>query len=156
MKTELSLLIRQIQSIYDGRPWYGDSLLHKLEKIGPKEAFATPVPGVHSVAQLVAHILIWRRALVERLKGNSDFKVEIDSETDWQPQATLQAKGWDAILSELAENQHELLALLSTETDELLTRTFDGKHTFRSLIEGVIQHDIYHTGQIGLVLSLID
>ncbi|HRI60209.1 MAG TPA: DinB family protein [Saprospiraceae bacterium] len=130
-------------------------MLHKLELIGPEAAFATPVPGVHSVAQLTAHILIWRHALAERLKGNSDFKVEIDSETDWQPQPTLQAKGWDTILSELAENQRELIALLSAETDELLARTFDGKHTFRSLLEGIIQHDIYHTGQIGLVISLM-
>ena len=153
MKTELSSYIRQLESIYDGRPWYGDSLLHKLEQIGPKEAFATPAPGIHSVAQLTAHILIWRRVLVERLKGNADFKVEINSAEDWPSQKDLQKKGWEKILSELADSQRELLELLSAETDELLARTYDDKHNFRFLIEGIIQHDIYHTGQIGLLQS---
>lgn len=156
MKTELSSFILQFQDIYQGSPWYGDSLMHKLEQVGPKDAFAMPVPGVHSIAQLTAHITVWRRYLVERLKGNSDFKVKIDSETDWPSQEALRVKGWESILSGLAENQRELIALLSAETDELLDRLFDGKRPFRSLIEGIIQHDIYHTGQIGLLLSLIN
>ena len=149
MKTELSHLIRQFENIYEGRPWYGDSLLHKLEKIGPKEAFATPVPGAHSVAQLTAHILIWRRVLTEHLKGNTDFKVALNSAEDWPSQKDLQAKGWEKILAELADNQRELLELLGAGTDELLSRPYDGKHDFRFLIEGIIQHDLYHTGQIG-------
>ena len=156
MKTELTSLIRQLQDIYDGRPWYGDSLLHKLEKMGAKTAFAVPVPGVHSIAQLTAHILVWRRYLLELLKGNSDFKIEINSEQDWPSQDALHAKGWEIILSELAENQRELTTLLAAESDELLSRPYKGKTTFRSLIEGIIQHDIYHTGQIGLINSLIN
>ena len=153
MKTELSSYIRQLESIYDGRPWYGDSLLHKLEQIGPKEAFATPAPGIHSVAQLTAHILSGRRVLGERLKGKADFKVEINSAEDWPSQKDLQKKAWEKILSELADNQRELLELLSAETDELLAKTYDDKHNFRFLIEGIIEHDIYHTGQIGLLES---
>lgn len=149
MKTELSSYIQQLKSIYDGRPWYGESLLHKLEKIGPKEAFATPVPGAHSIAQLTAHIIVWRRVLIENLKGNAQFKVELNSSDDWPSQKDLQAKGWTKILTELAENQRELLELLSAETDELLDRKYKDKHPFRMLIEGIIQHDIYHTGQIG-------
>jgi uncharacterized damage-inducible protein DinB len=156
MKTELSHFIRQLQNNFNGRPWYGDSLLHKLENISSSEAFMAPVPGTHSVAQLTAHIIVWRRYLLERLKGNPQFKVEIDTELDWPSQETLRLKGWEAILSELAENQRELLALLAAETNELLDRPFDGKRTFRSLIEGIIQHDIYHTGQIGLLVSLIN
>jgi hypothetical protein len=61
MKTELTSYIRQLKSIYNGRPWCGDSLLQKLEQIGAKEAFATPAPNAHSVAQLTAHITAWRR-----------------------------------------------------------------------------------------------
>lgn len=154
MKTELSRLILQFQTIYAGQPWYGDSLLQKLEPIGAETAFATPAPGVHSVAQLTAHILVWRRLLAERLKGNTGFKVEAGAEQDWLSQSALRAKGWENILSELSENQQEIVQLLSSENDALLDRLYDGKNTFRFLIEGVLQHDVYHLGQIGLVLSL--
>jgi|GEM_PF-90928 len=153
MKTELAQYIRQFEKIYNGRPWYGDSLLHKLEQIGPKEAFATPVPGVHPVAQLTAHITIWRRVLIEKLKGNAEFKIELNSVEDWPSQKDLREKGWEKILEELAASQRELLELLSAASDDLLDRKYKDKHDFRFLIEGVIQHDIYHTGQIGLLQS---
>lgn len=151
MKTELAQYIRQLEKNYDGHPWYGDSLLHKLEQIRPKEAFATPVPGAHSVAQLTAHILIWRRMLVEKLKGHAEFKIKLNSVEDWPAQQTLQEKGWENLLAELADNHRELLELLSAESDELLERKFDDKHPFRHLLEGIIQHDAYHIGQIGLL-----
>lgn len=154
MKTELSQYIRRLESSYDGRPWYGESLLQKLEQIGPKEAFAVPVPGVHSVAQIVAHILVWRRILTERLKGNSNFKVEMNSTQDWPSVTELREKGWEILKSELAENQRELVSLLSNETDALLDRIFEDDYKFRFLIEGIFEHDLYHLGQIGLAISL--
>lgn len=156
MKTMLSHLIEQFHCIYNGSPWYGDSLLQKLEKVDAEAVFTTPAPGLHSVAQQVAHILSWRRVLAERLKGNAGYQVKINSASDWPSHADLQAKGWDAILAELAENQQEIIQLLSAETDDLLDRLFDGKRTFRMLMEGILQHDIYHIGQIGLVLTLIN
>lgn len=156
MKTERSRLIRQLESVYNGQPWHGDSLRSKLEQVQAAEAFATPLPGIHSVAQLTAHILVWRRVLVEQLKGNTAFKIELNSEQDWPSQETLQAKGWQNILDELAENQRELLVLLSAETDDLLDRPYQKKHDFQFLIESVVRHDIYHTGQIGLLISLLD
>lgn len=155
MKREILNLIRQLESSYDGRPWYGESLLQKLEGIGPKEAFAVPVPGVHCIAQVVAHILVWRRVLAGRLSKKPGFKVEIDSAEDWPPVAVLQEKGWEQILTELADNQRELISLLSSAPDDLPDTVFSGASTYRDLIEGILQHDVYHSGQIGLLLSVI-
>jgi uncharacterized damage-inducible protein DinB len=156
MKTILTGLLRQIENIYDGHPWYGDSLLGKLDDVTPEAAFAVPAQGTHSVAQLVAHILVWRRVLAEYLKGNPAFRSELDATGDWPEQSELQARGWNKILSDLADNQREITGLLQTENDALLSRLYDGKNTFGHLIEGVIQHDVYHIGQIGLTLTLIN
>ena len=153
MKTAITNLARKLESVYNGQPWYGESLLQKLERVSPAEAFAVPVPGVHNIAQIVAHLTGWRRVLSERLKGNMEYQLDVDSDADWAPVSALQQKGWSTILTELAENQRELLALLSAGTDELLDRVYSGTRTYRSFIEGIIQHDIYHTGQIGLLMS---
>lgn len=156
MKTILTGLLHQIKNIYDGQPWYGDSLLGKLESLSPEEAFAIPEHGTHSIARLCAHILIWRRVMAEYLKGNPDFRAEVDVTGDWPVQEILQENGWGKILSDLADNQREITDLLSTQTDVFLNRLYDGKRSFRSLIEGIIQHDVYHIGQIGLTLTLIN
>ncbi len=153
MKTAITNLTHKLESVYNGQPWYGESLLQKLERVGPAEAFAIPVPGAHNIAQIVAHLTGWRRVLSERLKGNMEYQLDVDSDADWAPVSALQQKGWSTILAELAENQHELLSFLASGTDEFLHTVYSGTDTYESLIEGVIQHDIYHTGQIGLLMS---
>lgn len=156
MKTNLSYYIAQLKHIYNGSPWYGDALRQKLESIQADEVFALPAPGLHSLAQQVSHILAWRRLLVERIKGNNDFQIKVNSSGDWAPTAMLELKGWNALLAELDANQNELIRLLESATDELLNRPLpDGKHKMRLLLDGILQHDVYHTGQIGLTLVLL-
>lgn len=156
MKTNLSYYADQLRNIYGGNPWYGDSLQEKLKTVTPEEAFTAPAPGLHSVAQQVAHLLIWRRLLVERIKGNNNFQIAVNSSRDWAPPAMLEAKGWASLLAELEANQAELLDLLDSHTDALLDRPLpDGKHSLRLLLDGIVQHDVYHTGQIGLSLLLL-
>lgn len=156
MKTNLSYYISQFQNIYNGSPWYGDSLQEKLSAVSSEEIFTVPAPGMHAVAQLVAHILVWRRLLVERIKGNNDFQIQVNSARDWPPASMLESKGWEPLLAELEANQNELIRLLQSETDELLDRSLpDGTHAMRLLIDGILQHDVYHVGQIGLTLVLL-
>jgi len=156
MKTNLSNYIRLFRENYDGNPWYGDSLRKKLDRISAEEALAPPAPGLHSVAQQVAHLLAWRRLLVERLKGNDNFQIQLNSARDWPPQELLEMKGWAKLLAELDANQAELLQLLEAGTDALLERPLpDGKHAFRLLLDGIVQHDVYHIGQIGQTLTLL-
>lgn len=156
MKTNLTAYIRQLRNNYNGSPWYGDALLQKLETVDEQEAFEAPAPGLHSVAQQVAHVLAWRRLLLERLKGNNNFQIQVNSAKDWSPSELLATKGWQALLAELDANQTELLERLEAETDALLARPLpDGKHTFELLLEGIVAHDVYHTGQIGQTLALL-
>jgi uncharacterized damage-inducible protein DinB len=156
MKTNLSYYIRLFRDNYDGNPWYGDSLRKKLDSISAEDALSVPALGLHSVAQQVAHLLSWRRLLVERIKGNNNFQIQLNSARDWPPQELLEIKGWAKILADLDANQAELLDLLDAETDALLQRSLpDGKHTFQLLLDGIVQHDVYHIGQIGQALSLL-
>lgn len=156
MKTNLLYYVRLLQNNYNGSPWYGESLREKLDRIGEEEAFAVPIAGMHSIAQQVAHLLAWRRLLAERIKGNNHFQIQIDSSRDWPPHELLRRKGWPKLLEELEANQMELIRLLEAENDTLLERPLpDGKHNFRLLIDGILQHDVYHNGQIGQTIRLL-
>ena len=156
MKTKLSYYTEQFQNIYNGSPWYGDSMQDKLQAIGADDAFSVPAPGMHNIAQIVAHVLVWRRLLVERIKGNNDFQIQVNSARDWPPADALGTKGWEKLLADLEANQSELLQLLEGHSDELLERPLpDGKHAMRLLLDGILQHDVYHIGQIGQVLALL-
>ena len=145
--------IRQLEEIYQGEPWYGESLLDKLDALEPEEVFITPAPNLHSIAQIVAHMLVWRKVLVEHLKGNKKFKPELDSADDWNSATQLKAKGWEKLLAELAKNHQEMIQLLAAQPEEWLERPFKEDHNYRYLLEGIIHHEVYHIGQIGLLIA---
>ena len=153
---QLQALIKGFESVYEGQPWYGSSMLASLKKMGPELITQSVIPGKKNIAALVRHIVAWRLFLIEHLKGNHSYHIELDTELDWPP---VQGLGWEDLLEELAASQQTIIALLSGQEDAILKKTLThGKYeySFRYLIEGVIQHDIYHLGQINLTRVLLE
>jgi uncharacterized damage-inducible protein DinB len=56
---------------------------------------------------------------------------------------------WPEGLRMLDESQERLLAVLQQQDDSILNNVVkERNYNYRKLITGVIQHDIYHLGQI--------
>jgi hypothetical protein len=63
---------------------------------------------------------------------------------------------WKNGLSEFKEVNEKIIHLLKTKDDEFLNGTVDyRKYDFRFLLNGLIQHHIYHIGQIAYVKKLL-
>lgn len=145
----------RLASIYGGSPWYGDSLMSKLRDVNAANAFVSPQEGIHTIAQIVAHMVYWRKALISRLIGDDQFKASEGSADNWPSLPELREVGWDGIRAALDETQGSLKEILTGHTDDLLTHKYDKEFTYDDLIQGIIDHDIYHIGQIGLVKKLL-
>lgn len=89
---KLNEYVTQFAALYDGQPWYGDSISQILEKVTPATAFWQPTPGAHSIAQLVSHMIYWRQALIKRLEGDRDYKPSMKSEDNWKSNELLKKK----------------------------------------------------------------
>lgn len=146
---------RHFKTIMDGEPWYGESTLTKLRDITDDQAFMRPEERMHSIAELVAHMTYWRTSLVKRLEGDYDYKGSMESEHNWPGPDKLQGKGWEEILMELDATQEKIIALLPRQTESWLERIYAREYTHRDLVQGVLDHDIYHLGQIGIVKKLV-
>ena len=57
-------------------------------------------------------------------------------------------------MNSLAESQAQLLTLLAKQKDSILKKKYSDKATFQDLINGILQHDLYHTGQIAYLKSI--
>ena len=47
--------------------WYGPTLAELIAKISPEEAVTPPVPGAHSISELLQHLLmdkIWKMGII--------------------------------------------------------------------------------------------
>lgn len=155
MKKEIKHYLAQWQAIYDGKPWYGPSLLTVLQGLDAEAAYWKPRPGAHSIIELLHHVLCWRRHLVQRLSGNLGFSVELSSPEDWTAHEAVSEKQWEEMVKELEGNQQEIARLLNGKQDAFLEEdSGKGGITFRERLEGTIQHDLYHLGQMAMLKAL--
>lgn len=148
-------IIRQLNELQEGSLWFDQSFKDKIDKLPDDQAFAKPLPAIHSVAEHVSHMIEWRKECIRRFNGD---KVELmNSPEDWRSNEELKKIGWVNLKNALYESRLELIELFSNQTDDYLeTRFRDAEYTFHYLIEGIIQHDLYHLGQIGITIKLIN
>jgi uncharacterized damage-inducible protein DinB len=147
--------IAQFKAVYDGEPWFGDSFKAKLKGVTEKQAFAKPNPGAHAIAELISHVIYWRTPLIKRLQNDLTSEASMDDEDNWMPLEKLKAKGWKKLMEEFEASQSELVLLLTRTPDRFLNEPFRHGQSMDVLVNGVLQHDIYHLGQLGLVKKMI-
>ena len=153
MDFQVKQIINNLSETFEGMPWHGNSLKDLLANVDAKMAFYRPFQDKHTIAELLAHILVWRQFVLEILDKNYDFNVDIGSMADFPPVAESD-RIWQELLTQLTENQAFIVKKLTSFSDDDLDKMIPKKpFSFRFLFEGIIYHDVYHGGQIGLIKS---
>ena len=148
-------IIRQLNEIQDGSLWFDQCFKEKINSLSDTEALTKPIPQIHSVAEHVSHILEWRKECMLRFKGQrTDL---MNSQEDWKDNIALSKIGWTNLKNLFYESTVTLINAMENQDDIFLeTRFLDTEYNFHLLIEGIIQHDIYHLGQIGVTIKLLN
>lgn len=150
----ISSYIRQLEQLFHGNSWQGESFSEKLKDVDDTMAFAQPVPNVHSISEIVWHCIYWREVYLERAHG-SDLKTRQGHLQNFLPLGELQEKGWPQLVAYFEQTQQAILKFLRTKQDNFLLQHYHPGHSFDHMTEGIVQHDIYHLGQIGLVKKIL-
>jgi uncharacterized damage-inducible protein DinB len=142
-------IIDQLHRSLEGDSWQGASIREILEGVNAREAAAHPVPGGHSIWELVYHVTAWVRAVHSRVLGKIS---ELEGEADWPPVRDTSENAWKDAFEDLRRSQSELIATLKTLSDGDLNapvpnRDYDRAH----LLHGLAQHHAYHAGQMSLL-----
>ncbi len=153
MDYQVKHLVHNLTETFEGMPWHGSSLKDLLANVDAKMAFYRPFEHKHNIAELLAHILVWRQYVLEILDKNYDFNIDIGSMGDF-PKVSESEKIWQELLVQLDENQELIIKKLTLFSEDNLDKDIQKKpFTFRFLFEGIVYHDVYHGGQIGLIKS---
>jgi uncharacterized damage-inducible protein DinB len=147
-------LIRQLAEFNDGEPWIDETFSKKLTGLTEAQAFTRPYPEVHSVAELVSHLLEWRLSVLSILKGGART-VTMDSPLNWKDNDMLRQEGWEMLKEKFYQSQQRLITFLTVQSDSWLHQTDREGHTYLYYAEGLVHHDMYHLGQMGLVIKMI-
>jgi uncharacterized damage-inducible protein DinB len=148
--------IRQIEQLYQGGSWNNESFAEKLKTVDEQKAFMQPIPDKHCIAEIIWHCIYWRTVLIKRIQGDNEFRNRTVDEQNFLSLETLRQKGWSDLLANFQQSQELLIALLNTKNDNFLDDEYKENNTFEYIVEGIIHHDIYHLGQIGFVISMLN
>lgn len=147
--SEIERILDQMDRAFSGDAWHGPSLMAVLDGVSTENAAKRPIPQAHSIWELVHHIRAWNAIVQRRLQ---DEIVKVTPEMDWPPVAAVSEAAWRSALADLKQSRAQLRQTVERLTDAQLDQKPPNLPDSRYvLLHGVIQHDLYHAGQIAVL-----
>jgi uncharacterized damage-inducible protein DinB len=147
--SEILRLADQLQRAYDGGAWHGPALREILGGLDAPRAAARPLPGAHSIWEVVNHVSAWTEVLTRRLAGEAAVE---PAEGDWPPVPEPTERAWRAAIATLEGRRTLFLeAVRATSPQRLDEPIAAGMSTVAETLHGAIQHVAYHAGQIAIL-----
>lgn len=152
--SEVARIADQLQRSHGGGAWHGPALDELLADVTAAEAAARPVPGAHTIWQIVLHLGAWIEVGHGRAAGEA---VEwLAPEDDWPAVGGASSGAWDRAREGLAARLRELRTAVADLADERLADAVSGSSgDLYGLLHGIAQHNAYHGGQIALLKKLL-
>ena len=149
--TETSRILDQLHRAYEGHAWHGPALRAVLADVTYQTASRRPIPDAHTIWELVLHIAVWISVPTERLQGAEIPTLQ--SGQDWPAAPEPTEAGWQEALDHLAQAQQKLESEVRKLTDDRLREIVlgDVPYPIYTMLHGVVQHMLYHAGQIALL-----
>ncbi len=128
--TEVDRILNQLDRAYKGEAWHGPSVRELLAGVTAEQAQARPLANAHNIWELVHHIAVWENAGRRRLAGDP-AQIDISSPADWPPPV-----------------REAIARINESRLDEPIV---EGLSSTYVTLHGIIQHDLYHAGQIAML-----
>ena len=121
-----------------------------LDGVDAATAAARPIPGAHSIWELVLHLTVWLDIPKRRVETMRAF--EATPEQDWPTVGDTSEEAWREALERLRQAYQSFRDLLATLDEGRIAETSPGRdYPVYVMIHGAVQHLAYHSGQIALL-----
>jgi uncharacterized damage-inducible protein DinB len=158
MNNECRRIAEQLRRAFEGKAWHGPSLKELLADVTAEQAKARPIAPAHSIWELVSHIEVWTRAAAQAVQGvpMPAWPKIAGTDKDWPPVTDSKNEAWAQALDRLFQAGRQLVQAMEGFADERLQETVPGRqYNFYYLFHGIVQHSLYHGGQIGLLKKAV-
>ena len=146
---EATRIADQLRRAFDGSAWHGPALLEILADVDATTAAAKPLPAVHSIWELTLHIAVWDDAGLRRLEGK---KWQPTGLANFPPVTKPTEAAWRKAVAATQRTHDTLVKTVGALPDSRLWDRVPGKrYDFYHLLHGIVQHELYHAGQIAIL-----
>jgi len=154
LMNETARISDQARRAFAGKAWHGPSLKFLLRGVTAQQAAARPMPGAHTIWELVLHIAAWDRVAAQRIRGGK--KTSLPARENFPEVTDISDAAWKKTLASLEQASRDLRAAIAACPSSKLDRTLGGgDYSFYITMHGAIQHDLYHAGQIAILKKMV-
>jgi len=145
--SETKRIADQLRRAFAGDPWHGDPLSAILRGVTADQAQARPLPKSHNIWEIVLHIELYTGLAIGAIQGVPMPRLYLEKK-DWPPVTG----EWPAALGKIFTTAEALAQAIDAFPDSRLDDTVPGRdYNFYYLFHGIVQHSLYHAGQISLL-----
>lgn len=148
MTLDVEIMADQIRRAFWGESWHGPSVVEVLAGVSAEDAAARPIPGAHSIWEIVLHMTAGYRLVLRRIRGE---QAPYSLEEGWPPVPALSSEDWSENQRTLEELNQELQSAVRTFPAERLSEGLGSEYSAYTQFCGAPQHDVYHAGQITIL-----
>ena len=146
---EIDRVLDQLRRSRGGGAWHGPSLEEVLSGVDAGTAAARPIPDAHTIWEIALHIATWQEVVRRRIAGHEVTPTEAEN---WPRVEQPSDAAWEAAVAKLRDTRERLEREVAELSPVALAEPpRAGEKTRYALLHGIIQHDLYHAGQIALL-----
>jgi uncharacterized damage-inducible protein DinB len=151
----------ELEKALTGDPWFGDNGYAILDRVTFETAYEKLRGSVHNIAGIVLHMISWTEEVIDRMNG---LTAQLPSSGDWPDPGAPDEQKWQNYVSDLKLVNVNLLGIIQNfpaeEWGDIVAGDRDREIgtglSFEEQVRGLIQHHIYHFGQIALLTRIIN
>ena len=154
--TNSTRLYNQLSTVLYGHAWYGTPIYTIIDNIIFEAAFERTPGASHTIAEILMHMLAWTEEVTSRMQGNGAGTPKAG---DWPDVGEPDEQKLQQMVNNFKLANVELLQLIdefpedkwSQPTNDERGRYSGDELSYEAMIAGLIQHHVYHAGQIVLL-----
>jgi len=148
--SETDRIVGELRRAFGGKAWHGPAVFEILDGVDAVRAVAHPIPGAHSIWELVAHVTTWLTVPARRIRERA--AIEPADNENFPPVPGPDEPAWRDARERLAHAVDDLAALVENLPPERLEEIVGGKgYSVAVMLHGAVQHSLYHAGQMALL-----
>ena len=149
--SEIGRIVEQLKRAQEGRAWHGPALQDALAGVSARQAAARPIPEGHTIWEIVLHVASCQEDVRGMLLGGPPAP----EENDWPRASGFDEGAWEKTKGRLEETNRALRSVVAAMDENRLARVEPvepkGGYTVYEILHGIVQHNLYHAGQIALL-----
>ena len=146
---ETKRILSLFKKLYDGSPWIDINITSVLQNISAEQASKRVVKNCNTIWEITNHLIDWRLNVLQRVQGKI---IKTPGNNYFEPVTDTSEKNWADTLQRLSVVQKDWIEFLGkVDLGELEKVYTPNSMTYYENIDGIIQHDVYHLGQIVLL-----